>query len=137
MVAESKAIKMALLHDLCESLTFDIDKRHVEEMGKAAEELKDKVEREAMRRILAELPDERMAREYAALREEMSEGKSFEARVVCAADCLDILLQLMDYERMGYSKKMFDDFWRDTMKRIHALKVSVASLLADELGKRR
>jgi len=96
-----KAVRIALVHDLAESLTGDIDALLIARGDISAEE-KDANELKAMLRIKKSLPDN-LAGEIFALWEEYEDGKTEEARFVKALDKLETMTQLVE---LGY--KVYD-----------------------------
>jgi putative hydrolase of HD superfamily len=116
------ALRMAIVHDLAESLIGDLPRplrRFI------PDEIKYTAERAALEEILATAPNADALRDaweaYAA-------GASDEAKVVKDADRLDMLLQAYLYEQAG--QKNLDDFWQSQ----HATRLHTAAgqqLLAD------
>jgi putative hydrolase of HD superfamily len=98
-----KMVKMALLHDLCESLTGDI------QPGDLTPERKHRLERRALLSILQGLP-ERMKRMYISLFDEFNTCESTEARIVTELDKLEMAAQARIYELQGFSG--LDEFWK-------------------------
>jgi putative hydrolase of HD superfamily len=92
-----KAMKMALLHDLQESITGDITPDSLSEHEKKEKE------ENAIKEILRDLPDE-----YLSLWKEYSIGITKEAKLVAQIDRLEMLLQADIYEKSGYD---VSDFW--------------------------
>ncbi len=123
-----QVLRMALLHDLSESLTFDISKAYLRYLGRRGSQLKTNLERKAISHILTGLQDEQLARTYRASLEEYSSAKSLEAKIVHCADALDLLLQIIEYQRMGYSKTTLDPIWKETRSKL----VSQRSVLGNE-----
>jgi len=113
-----KVLKMALLHDLSESLTFDISKAYLRYLGRKGSVLKTRLERKAASRILSDLQNKQLARTFRAAIGGYSSSKTLEARIVHCADALDLLLQVIEYERMGYSKVTLDPIWRETRSKL-------------------
>ncbi len=122
-----KVLKMALLHDLSESLTFDISKAYLRYLGRSGSQLKMRLERKAVSRILSGLENKRLARTFRATLDEYSSLKSLEARIVHCADALDLLLQIIEYERMGYSKSTLDPIWSETKSRLVRYRLALAN----------
>ena len=102
-----KVMRMALLHDVTEARTGDLPAT-----------IKPYFSAEAL-----QAADERIAREmfaplgeigasYLALWHEYEARVSLEARIVKAADKLDLLLQAYEYERGG--AQMMSEFWENT-----------------------
>jgi putative hydrolase of HD superfamily len=97
-----KAVKMALLHDLQESIVGDLTRRSPNYSEKR------ELEEEAILRILRELPGD-ISDEYMKIWREYSEGTTPEAKLVKNADKLDMLAQAREYEKQGYE---VEDFWK-------------------------
>ena len=99
-----KMMKMALIHDLGESIEGDITPTN-------DEKLKDKeiVENAAIIRIFNNLSTN-IREDYLKLWNELRSGKSLEARLVSEADKLEMAIQASDYEEDGFSKISLVDF---------------------------
>ncbi len=136
-VSVEKVVRMALLHDLPESLTFDISKAYLRYLGRSGSKLKTNLEWKAFKQILKGLDNRRLARIFLAALEEYSASRSVEARVVHCADALDLLLQVVEYERMGYSKATLDPIWNETRSKITCCGISLASEWSRELERVR
>ena len=121
-----QVLKMALLHDLSESLTFDISKAYLRYLGREGSRMKTRLEEKANSRVLADLQNDRLARTFRATIKEYSSSNSLEARIVHSADALDLLLQVIEYERMGYSKATLDPIWRETRSKLTKYKLPLA-----------
>jgi len=94
---------MALLHDLPESVVTDLPSKAVDLIGRAT---KRRAERDAWDRLL---PAGSVLDEWRASWDEYENGVSAEARLVRAADKLELLLQAFEYERAG--ARNLNDFW--------------------------
>jgi len=132
-----RVLKMALLHDLSESLTFDISKAYLRYLGRRGSQLKRRLERKAISRILSGLENERLLRAFRKSLEEYSSLKSLEARIVHSADALDLLLQIIEYERMGYSKTTLDPIWNETKSNLVGCRFALANEWLRELERVR
>jgi len=130
-------LRMALLHDLSESLTFDISKAYLQYLGQRGSQLKTRLERRAISRILGGLEDLRLAKTFNAALEEYSAAKSLEARIVHCADALDLLLQIIEYQRMGYSKTTLDPIWKETKSKLMMHELALANEWMRRLGRLR
>lgn len=110
-VDENKLIKMALIHDLGESIVGDII---VEKGGTVISSKKEKYEKEkqALKEIFSKLED---GKEYYDLWIEFEEQVTDEAIIVMQLDKLDTLLQANEY-RITYENSEFDEFWEYTKK---------------------
>jgi putative hydrolase of HD superfamily len=85
-----KALKMAILHDLPEALAGDVPVFAYQEEGGPAARLE--LERQAMLTILKDIP-EPMATEFFDIWVEFEEQASVEAKLVKAADKLEVQIQ--------------------------------------------
>ncbi|MEM4365074.1 MAG: HD domain-containing protein [Candidatus Nitrosocaldus sp.] len=90
-----KAMRMALLHDIAESITGDYMPEEIEGERKRA------IEHDAMLKLLNMLP-EGLRDEYARLWDEYANCKSEEARLVHELDKVEMVIQARCYEDMGY-----------------------------------
>ncbi|MGE0884616.1 MAG: HD family hydrolase [Blastocatellales bacterium] len=102
-----KVLRMALLHDLTEARTGDLPntiKRYFDQnsLHAADENIADE--------ILLGLGA--LGEEYQLLWREYEERETLEARIVKAADKLDLLLQAMEYEKGGARK--LREFWENS-----------------------
>jgi putative hydrolase of HD superfamily len=121
-----QALKMALLHDLSESLTFDISKAFLRYLGRKGSLMKTRLEEKAISRILADLQNDRLAHTFRTAINEYSSSNSLKARIVHSADALDLLLQVIEYERMGYSSATLDPIWRQTRSKLMKYRLPLA-----------
>jgi 5'-deoxynucleotidase YfbR-like HD superfamily hydrolase len=132
-----KVLTMGLLHDLSESMTFDISKAYLRYLGRGGKRIKTRLERKAISRILADLKNERLAKILGAVIEEYASAKSLEARIVHCADAIDLLLQVIEYEKMGYSRTLFESIWRETKSRLIKYRFPLASEWSRQLERAR
>jgi putative hydrolase of HD superfamily len=95
-----KLLKMAALHETGEILVGDIPHPAVTFMGA---EVKNRVEREAGKRVLEGFPG------LQELIEEFENRESLEARIVDSLDKLQMLVKVLIYE--SEQKGCLDDFW--------------------------
>jgi putative hydrolase of HD superfamily len=100
-----KMMKMALLHDVCEAETGDIQPGEMEASAKEA------MEEAALSHLLRALPGP-LVDSYVALFEEFNHGGSQEALVVKDLDKWEMVMQAAAYERKGVKKELLDEFWR-------------------------
>jgi len=89
-----RAIKIAIVHDLAESITGDIDAVRIAK-GEISKEEKQKLEIEAMETLRTMLSDE-IGTEIVALWEEYEKCETQEAKYVKALDKLETLTQLIE-----------------------------------------
>ena len=93
-----KTLKMALLHDLSESLVGDLTPEEI------SKQEKDSRENEAMEKILSKLP-KKLRTEYFKLWKELQGEKSKEAKLVKKVDKLDMKLQALFYSKEFRERK--------------------------------
>jgi putative hydrolase of HD superfamily len=136
-----RVLRLALLHDLSESLTFDISKAYLEYLGPSGAAIKRDLDHSAWRHIVDGLQNPKLHRSYSALQKEFEAEKTFESRLVHAADKLDILLQIIEYHRRGYPEYMLADLWSGTVKKLRSCRiqsaVKIQRILIREARKKR
>jgi putative hydrolase of HD superfamily len=105
-----KAVKLALIHDLVESLTGDID---ATDIGKTiTKEKKAENERTAMIKLLAACPDKIKAT-LGRLWDEFEAGESREAKFVRALDKIETLTHLLETRYKGENFAQFTHAYGD------------------------
>jgi putative hydrolase of HD superfamily len=104
-IDRAKLLAMAILHDLPESLVTDLPRAAVHLIGRQA---KQQAERDAWAKLT---PPEAELNGWRALWEEFEAGETAEAKLVRAADRLEMLFQAYEYERTGYAN--LATFWQD------------------------
>ena len=111
-----RVLKMALLHDLAEVLTFDISKNYLEYLGARGRILKNEIEKSACAHLGKAMESFGLSEEYLAVYDEYLRDRTIEANIVHAADRLDILLQVINLEHRGYPGTLMRDLWMATTK---------------------
>lgn len=104
----AKTIKMALLHDLAESVTGDITP------GEMTIQKKKKHEHSAMKKILGTLG----MKKYSSVWAEYEKGVSKEAKLVHQIDKLEMALQAKHYQKSGISQRNLAPFFDSARKQI-------------------
>jgi putative hydrolase of HD superfamily len=99
-----RVVKMALIHDWAETRIGDMPKTATNYFGA---EIRKKAEREAFDDIVFDLGA--AASEYKNMYQDYEQRDSVEARLVKAADVIDLLIQAYALERSGV--KGLDEFW--------------------------
>ncbi len=99
------ALRIAILHDLAESLIGDLPKMATKFISK---ESKHRAEQDALSEILEQTP---FATEYLTLWQAYNTAQSAEARLVKDADRLDMMIQAYLYEQAG--QRNLHDFWEN------------------------
>lgn len=106
-----KMLKMALLHDLAESITGDFTPNEISKENKKI------VENEVMRDILSKLPSN-IAEPYRKTWQEFQEGKTKESLLMHDIDRLEMAIQAAKYYSEGYSKEKLQEFIESAKKEI-------------------
>jgi len=88
-----RALRIALVHDIAESITGDIDARLIHS-GRISRELKEKNENQAIDEIRSMLPESRGI-EIHSLWKEYEEGKTKEAKFIKAIDKFETMAQVI------------------------------------------
>jgi putative hydrolase of HD superfamily len=99
-----KIIKMALLHDLSESIIGDLTPNEISKKSKQ------KKEDLAMKQILNELP-EKISEPYYKIWNDYQESTSKEAKLLHEIDKLEMAFQAKYYQDNGYSKEKLRSFF--------------------------
>ena len=111
-----KALRMALLHDMGESIIGDIPHPEKERIG--MEKVR-KTEDLAVKKILSFLPDELEAK-YSDVWQDFMNNLSPESKLVNQVDKLEISIQILDYMKkvgMGNKEKM-GEMWNFVKSRL-------------------
>ncbi len=100
----NKVVKMALLHDLAESIVGDYMPEEI------SSEKKDEEESRAIKTILDKLPP-RLRSNYAKIWQEYKKGSSKEASLVHQIDKFEMAFQARDYMQKGYDLDLLRQFF--------------------------
>jgi 5'-deoxynucleotidase YfbR-like HD superfamily hydrolase len=95
-------------------------------LGRRGEAIKSEVEHAAWTHIVGGLKEPNLRRRYLALQKEFDAEHTFEAKIIHAADRLDILLQVIQYRRKGYPAALLADLWNGTNSKLRFSKVASA-----------
>lgn len=119
-------LRLALMHDWAEARVGDLPRTAAEYFGAAARRT---AERAAFDDMVAGLGAD-LSRAYSAWHEEYETRATVEARLVKAADVIDLLAQAFVFERAG--ARELDEFWVGTEARDFGLE-GVAAQVVSEL----
>lgn len=124
-------LRMALIHDLPEAVLKDLDK---EAWSYLSPDLKVKreVEEAVISDLLAEIP-EKLRKRYADIWRLYREGGSVDAKLVKAADKLEMVFQAFEYAKLGYPQRLTEDMWKDAEEKIYSLALTAPIKLLEEL----
>jgi len=109
-----KMMKMALLHDLAESITGDKTPQDINLIG--TEQFRNR-ENKIMNDIISLLP-ENIREEYIRIWTDFRDESSEEGRVVREIDKLEMIFQALEYEQEGTSPELLNEFWDSVKSKI-------------------
>jgi putative hydrolase of HD superfamily len=107
-----RILRVALLHDWAEARVGDLPRTATEYFGARARR---EAESAAFKEIVGGIEAGAVAEKYAALHEDYEARESLEARIVKAADVIDLLVQTLSFERAGV--RGLDEFWDGVAER--------------------
>jgi len=125
-VNAERVLRIATLHDLAEALTFDISRSYLTYLGKRGSAIKNEIESSAWKYLARRLGSPKLSNDYLKLQEQYVSNSTIEAKIVHAADGIDILLQILDLRRRGYPAEFVKDLWAETAKRVKETPISSA-----------
>ena len=111
-----KMLKMALLHDLSESITGDFTPEEISKNNKK------EIENQTMKEILSKLPSE-ISIEYEKIWEEFRDGTSEESVLMHEIDRLEMAIQSLKYNAEGYPKEKLALFFESAKKDIKSKEI--------------
>lgn len=106
-----RAVTLALLHDVVECFTHDIDRRVTNLGGKAMEQGKRNAERNAVAKLSQKLGDLGDILEDAWKRLETDE--SLEVQLIRMCDRIETTIQAFEYVLQGHRVEQFHEFWQE------------------------
>lgn len=110
-IDQKKIVRMALVHDLAESIVGDIvTDRGGNIVGSEEKHLKEK---QAIESILGNLKD---GREFINLWDEFEHQESREAKILKQLDRLEMVMTALEYEKDVSDLKKLDEFWESARK---------------------
>lgn len=101
-----RVLRVALMHDWAEARVGDMPRTASRYFGSEARK---RAELAAFCDIISELKENAVQEKYRALHDDYEERESLEARIVKAADVIDLLVQVLAFERAGV--RGLDEFW--------------------------
>jgi putative hydrolases of HD superfamily len=122
-----RVLRLALVHDWAETRMGDLPRTASDYFGAEARQ---RAERAAFDDMVADLGAE-SAREYSAWHEEYETRASVEARLVKAADVIDLLAQAFVFERAG--ARELGEFWENIEAREFGLDGVAAEVVGETI----
>ena len=99
-----KVLRLALLHEVAEARIGDLPFPSLEYIPEAVKEAGEQAAVESMFERFGPLQ-----KKYIQLWQEFEKGTSIEGKLVRAADKLELMIQVLEYEKIGY--RSLDKFW--------------------------
>ena len=127
-VDTERVLRLALLHDVAEARTGDMPRTVADYYGK---DVRKRAERAAFDDMTRDLGEGRAA-SYSELHEDYEERASLEARLVKAADIVDLLAQALTFERAG--ARGLDEFWEGALERDFGLEGASREVVREVLA---
>jgi putative hydrolases of HD superfamily len=127
-VDAERVLRLALLHDLAEARTGDMPRTVADYYGK---EVRKRAERAAFDDMTRDLGAGHASR-YSELHADYEERASLEARLVKAADIVDLLAQALMFERAG--ARGLDEFWEGAEGRDFGLEGASREVVAEAIA---
>jgi putative hydrolase of HD superfamily len=124
-VDAERVLRLALLHDLAEARTGDMPRTMAEYYGSQARR---RAEQLAFADVVRPL-GEALGEQYTRLHEDYEGRTSVEARLVKAADVVDLLAQALTFERAG--ARELDEFWEGAPERDFGLEGAAREVVAE------
>jgi len=124
-----KVIVMAILHDLPESVSQDLDRRIRKYSPEKYDIFKEDLDSEAMKVLLTNLPS-KINKQLLLIYQELRRKESLEAKLILEADRLETILQMNDYIQRGYPKELFNEFFGNFSDEVNEFENEDASKLA-------
>jgi putative hydrolase of HD superfamily len=116
-----KTLVMAILHDLPESVSQDLDRRIRKFSPKKYDEFKTDLDTAGTKHLLSNLP-EKIGNYLLETFQELQQKKTEEAKIIMEADRLETILQMNDYIQRGYPKELFSEFTKNFSKEVDGYK---------------
>jgi len=105
-----RVLRMAIMHDWAEALVGDLPRTAANYFGAEARANAEKQAFADMTKTLSEAVKEK----YFALNEAYEKRECLESRIVKAADIIDLLVQILAFERAGL--RGLDEFWESASR---------------------
>jgi putative hydrolase of HD superfamily len=128
-----KVLKMAVIHDLPESITSDIP-RTLNLSTSTFNEMKQALEREAIQKIFHRKIG--ISKHFLLLWEEYEQSSTLEAKIVRGSDIIDMLMHALNLEDIGVSPKLLDQFFITSQTIIESLEIDILTEIFLILQKR-
>lgn len=131
----SRILTMALIHDLPESLISDIPSKTIVKRDKEFLKAKKDLENSAFEEIISSFSKKRIRGRLREAWQEYVACKTHEAKIVRAADILDMIVQARSFENSGVPPTLLNTFFTESKDVLSSLTVDSVMSIFDELAK--
>jgi putative hydrolase of HD superfamily len=121
-----RVVRIALLHDLQETRTGDMPRTVADYYGREARRAAERAAFDDIMRATTRAPA------YAELHEDYESRASLEARLVKAADVIDLLAQALAFERAG--SRGLEEFWEGAAERDFQLEGAAREVVGEAIA---
>ena len=131
-------MRIAIIHDLPECRYQDFDRQLVILLGEDKyQEFKNQVLTTASTELLSLITNEDVKNRWKEMFDDLKNKESLESQFVAHVDKLEILIQALSYESLGYHSVLFDDFWRTSKEFLEKCEFEVINELIPILEEER
>lgn len=131
-------MRIAIVHDLPECQFQDFDRQIQVLLGEDAyNELKHKLLINASTELLSLIINKEVKEQWKKMFNDVIYTSSPESQFVKYIDKMEVLIQALAYERLGYDSMLFDDFWKTGLQYLKDCPFSVITDLVKILEKER
>ncbi|MBS3795238.1 MAG: HD family hydrolase [Candidatus Thorarchaeota archaeon] len=131
----SKVLTMAIVHDLPESLISDIPSKAIVREEEDFLEAKQDLEKKAFEEIISSFSEKKIRRRLRKAWQEYVICQTQEAKIVRAADILDMIVQARSFENSGIPPPLLETFFTISQDVLSSLTLDSAMSIFDELLK--
>ncbi|MCG3217334.1 MAG: HD domain-containing protein [Candidatus Heimdallarchaeota archaeon] len=112
-------MRLAIIHDLPECRYQDFDRQVEILLGKDRyQEFKSQVLTSASTELLSLILNETVKQQWKETFIELQSKESVESKFVSYVDKMELLVQALSYESLGYNSFLFDSFWETSKKHL-------------------
>lgn len=123
-------MRIAIIHDLPECQYQDFDHRLKILLGQDTyQTVKTKILTSASNELLSLILNEDVQKQWRAMFDDLRQKNTEEAQFVSFVDKLEVMVQALSYESLGYNYTLFDDFWRSSKEYLESCPYEVINNL--------
>ena len=131
-------MRIAIIHDLPECKYQDFDRQIEILLGQDKyQEFKSQLLTTASTEMLSLILNEEVKQQWKETFQELQDKQTKEAQFVSYVDKLEVLIQALSYESLGYQSTLFDSFWDTSRVYLSSCSFSVINDLLPILEEER